>query len=83
MRASPYLQPIGEDMALVPLELAPGVKPEEIHFGELSYCREALYRAGRRRGPGQPGERHRRGRRTPAGLRPYAGARRAGRRRLF
>ena len=26
---------------MVPLELAPGVKPEEIRFGELGYCREA------------------------------------------
>lgn len=41
LRASPFLKPIGEDMALVPLELAPGVTPAEIHFGELGYCREA------------------------------------------
>ncbi len=28
-------------MNLVPLELAPGVNPAEIRFGELGYCREA------------------------------------------
>ena len=42
LRASPYLKPLSPDpTAMVPLELAPGVKPEEIHFGELGYCREA------------------------------------------
>lgn len=41
LRASPYLKPVGDDMALVPLELAPGINPAEIHFGELGYCREA------------------------------------------
>ena len=41
LRSSPYLRPVGGGTELVPLELVPGVKPEEIHFGELGYCREA------------------------------------------
>ena len=41
LRASPYLKPVGEQMDLVPLKLAPGVTPAEIRFGELGYCREA------------------------------------------
>lgn len=53
LRASPYLQPIGE--ALVPVELVPGVAPNEVSFGELGYCREARisyqdFRAARDRG---------------------------------
>jgi hypothetical protein len=40
---------------MIPLELAPGVKPEDIRFGELGYCREARisyhdFRAARERG---------------------------------
>ena len=42
LRASPYLKPVSHDPnQLTPLELAPGVKPEAVHFGELGYCREA------------------------------------------
>jgi len=39
LRANPSLTPIGE--AQVPLRIADGVKPEDIHFGELGYAREA------------------------------------------
>src|SRR5919205_2746451 len=39
LRANPALAPVGQ--AQVPLKLADGVKPEEIHFGELGYAREA------------------------------------------
>jgi hypothetical protein len=39
LRASPYLKQIGQGQ--FPLELIPGVKPEEVHFGELGYSREA------------------------------------------
>jgi hypothetical protein len=45
LRAHPSLQvvpPAGEQgIALIPLRLADGVKPEELHFGELGYGREA------------------------------------------
>ncbi|MGZ8312307.1 MAG: hypothetical protein ACXWUR_09615 [Allosphingosinicella sp.] len=43
LRASPYLEPMpGVPLeALAPLRLAEGVKPEDISFGELGYCREA------------------------------------------
>ena len=55
LRASPYLRPVGDPMDLVPLEVAPGVNPEDIHFGELGYCREARisyrdFRKARERG---------------------------------
>ncbi|MCY4564096.1 MAG: hypothetical protein OXE40_06385, partial [Gammaproteobacteria bacterium] len=30
LRASPYLRPVGDPMDLVPLEVAPGVNPEDI-----------------------------------------------------
>lgn len=55
LRASPYLRPIGDPMALIPLELVPGVNPDDIHFGELGYCREARisyrdFRRARERG---------------------------------
>jgi hypothetical protein len=39
LRANPLLAPVGQ--AQVPLKIADGVKPEEIHFGELGYAREA------------------------------------------
>ena len=39
LRANPSLVPVGEGQ--VPLKLAEGVKPDEIHFGELGYAREA------------------------------------------
>jgi hypothetical protein len=39
LRASPYLRQIGDGQ--VPLELVPGVSPEDIRFGELGYSREA------------------------------------------
>jgi len=39
LRANPSLAPVGE--GLVPLKLADGVVPEQIHFGELGYYREA------------------------------------------
>ena len=39
LRANPSLVQVGEGQ--VPLKLAEGVKPEEIHFGELGYAREA------------------------------------------
>lgn len=45
LRANPCLAPAGEAGAsgiqLVPLRLADGVSPEEVHFGELGYAREA------------------------------------------
>ncbi len=42
LRASPYLKPLSPDPQLmVPLEIAPGVNPQDIRFGELGYCREA------------------------------------------
>ena len=55
LRASPYLRPVGDPMDLVPLEVAPGVNLEDIHFGELGYCREARisyrdFRKARERG---------------------------------
>jgi hypothetical protein len=39
LRANPSLAQVGQ--AQVPLNLADGVKPEDIHFGELGYAREA------------------------------------------
>jgi hypothetical protein len=39
LRANPALAQVGEGQ--VPLKLADGVSPEEIHFGELGYSREA------------------------------------------
>jgi hypothetical protein len=39
LRANPSLAPVGE--GLVPLKLADGVQPSDIHFGELGYAREA------------------------------------------
>jgi methionine synthase II (cobalamin-independent) len=45
LRANPRLQavppPGGQGIALLPLRLADGVAPEELHFGELGYAREA------------------------------------------
>jgi len=35
LRANPLLAPVGE--GLVPLKLADGVAPEQLHFGELGY----------------------------------------------
>jgi hypothetical protein len=39
LRANPSLAPVGEGQT--PLKLADGVAPEQIHFGELGYAREA------------------------------------------
>jgi hypothetical protein len=39
LRAHPSLAPVGE--AQVPLKLADGADPKELHFGELGYAREA------------------------------------------
>jgi hypothetical protein len=39
LRANPSLVQVGEGQ--IPLKLAEGVKPEQIHFGELGYAREA------------------------------------------
>jgi hypothetical protein len=39
LRANPSLVQVGQGQ--VPLKLADGVKPEDIHFGELGYFREA------------------------------------------
>ena len=39
LRANPSLAPVGE--GLVPLKLADGAAPEQLHFGELGYYREA------------------------------------------
>jgi hypothetical protein len=39
LRANPSLAAVGE--ALVPLKLAEGVTPDQVHFGELGYYREA------------------------------------------
>ena len=45
LRASPYLQPVASErqgeVAFYPLKLATGVRPEDVHFGELGYAREA------------------------------------------
>jgi hypothetical protein len=45
LRANPYLQPVAstrpDEVPFYPLKLAPGVKPEDVHFGELGYAREA------------------------------------------
>src|SRR5216117_1173536 len=45
LRANPGLQvvarPGAEGYSLVPLRLADGVTPEQLHFGELGYSREA------------------------------------------
>jgi len=45
LRGSPYLQPVASerqgDVAFYPLKLATGAKPEDLHFGELGYAREA------------------------------------------
>ena len=39
LRANPSLAQVGEGQ--IPLKLADGARPEEIHFGELGYAREA------------------------------------------
>lgn len=39
LRANPSLTPVGQ--AMIPLRLVKGAKPDEIHFGELGYAREA------------------------------------------
>ena len=39
LRANPSLAPVGE--GLIPVRLADGVVPEQVHFGELGYYREA------------------------------------------
>jgi hypothetical protein len=39
LRANPSLAPVGQGQ--VPLKLAEGVSPEDVHFGELGYAREA------------------------------------------
>ena len=39
LRANPSLAPVGQ--GLVPLKLADGVVPDQVHFGELGYYREA------------------------------------------
>jgi methionine synthase II (cobalamin-independent) len=39
LRANPALEQVGPGQ--VPLKLAPGVDPEQIHWGELGYAREA------------------------------------------
>lgn len=46
LRANPQLTPAvppapGQRVVLVPLKLAEGVRPEDVHFGELGYSREA------------------------------------------
>src|SRR5262249_9234698 len=46
LRANPQLTPAvppapGQRVVLVPLRIADGVKPDELHFGELGYSREA------------------------------------------
>jgi len=45
LRANPNLQVVAPadqtGIALVPLRLADGVRPEDLHFGELGYAREA------------------------------------------
>ena len=45
LRAHPDLAPVSDPgshvIALYPLKLADGVRPEELHFGELGYAREA------------------------------------------
>jgi len=39
LRANPSLTPVGQ--TIIPLKLADGANPEDIHFGELGYAREA------------------------------------------
>ena len=44
LRAHPDLEVAGEQagtMGLIPLKLRDGVRPEDLHFGELGYSREA------------------------------------------
>jgi hypothetical protein len=42
LRGNPSLAPAAEGLlVLFPLKLADGVKPEDVHFGELGYAREA------------------------------------------
>jgi hypothetical protein len=44
LRANPGLTPAGPSgpaVELIPLKLAEGVRPEDLHFGELGYAREA------------------------------------------
>lgn len=43
LRANPSLAPVGD--TLVPLKLADGVAPEQLHFGELGYYRECCARS--------------------------------------
>ncbi len=66
LRANPGLQvvarPGAEGYSLVPLRLADGVSPEQLHFGELGYAREARasyldFLDARRRGDLPPGVR--------------------------
>jgi hypothetical protein len=67
LRASPYLRPdpsgeVRPTSGFPKLCLAEGVRPEEVHFGELGYAREARgsyldFCAARERGDVQPGTR--------------------------
>ena len=43
LRAHPDLEVVGPDatLGLIPLKLRDGVRPEDLHFGELGYSREA------------------------------------------
>ncbi|MBO0687137.1 MAG: hypothetical protein J2P45_28645 [Candidatus Dormibacteraeota bacterium] len=41
LRANPALAPAGTSLQLTPLKLAEGARPEDLHFGELGYSREA------------------------------------------
>jgi hypothetical protein len=43
LRANPDLEVVGSDatLGLIPLKLKDGVRPEDLHFGELGYSREA------------------------------------------
>jgi hypothetical protein len=64
LRANPDLEVLGSDpaLALIPLKLRDGVRPEDLHFGELGYSREARasyqdFLAARRAGLLPPGVR--------------------------
>ena len=66
LRANPDLEVLGSDptLGLIPLKMRDGVRPEDLHFGELGYSREARtsyqdFLAARRAGgrPGNPGKR--------------------------
>src|ERR1051326_5538228 len=53
LRANPLLAPVSQ--SIIPLKLAEGARPEDIHFGELGYAREARPRSELFRAAGSAG----------------------------